>query len=68
MNLQLIAVQAEQIVKEYQAGNISADEYKELIKDMGFVTAVYSETAQLEENIFYRNAILTAINIAAAIA
>lgn len=68
MNMQLLASQAEQIVKEYEAGNLTPSEYKELIKDMEFIKAIYSDTAALEENIMYRNIILTAVNIAAAIA
>lgn len=67
MNIQLLATQAEQIVKEYEAGKLTPSEYKELIQDMEFVKAIYSETAALEENIMYRNILLTAVNIAAAL-
>lgn len=67
MNIQTLALQAEQIVKEFEAGNITSDEYKELVQNLNFVQAVYSETANLEQNILYRNAIVAAINIAAAL-
>lgn len=68
MNIQTIALQAEQLMKEYQAGNITDDEYKELVANMKLLEAVNEQTANLEENITYRNMIVTAINIATALA
>lgn len=68
MSLQTLALQADQLMKEYQAGNISADEYKELINTMNMVQIVNEQTASLEENIQYRAIILAAINIAVALA
>lgn len=68
MNIQTIALQAEQLMKEYQAGNITNDEYKELVANMKLLEAVNEQTANLEENITYRNMIVTAINIATALA
>lgn len=68
MSLQTLALQADQLMKEYQAGNISADEYKELINTMNMVQIVNEQTASLEENIQYRDIILAAINIAVALA
>ena len=68
MSLQTLALQDDQLMKEYQAGNITADEYKELINTMNMVQIVNEQTASLEENIQYRAIILAAINIAVALA
>jgi hypothetical protein len=67
MNMQEIAAQALQLVKEYQDGNITADEYKELVKTLDYVKIVCSDTANLEENTLYRDMIYSAIHIASAI-
>jgi len=68
MTIQQLAEQAAQIVKEYEAGNISADEYKELVANMKLLETINEQTSDLEDNIHYRNVILTAINIATALA
>ena len=68
MNMQQIAEQANQLVREYQNGNITADEYKELVKNLDYVKIVCTETANLEENIFYRDIIFAAIHVASSLA
>ena len=68
MNMQQIAEQANQLVREYQNGNITSDEYKELVKNLDYVKIVCTETANLEENICYRDIIFAAIHVASALA
>lgn len=68
MNLQTLAHQAQQIQQAYEAGQISADEYKALVADMGLMEAINDQTSALEENLVYRQVILTAINIASTLA
>jgi polyhydroxyalkanoate synthesis regulator phasin len=68
MNIEQLALQAQQLQKDLEAGNISNDEYKELVSNIGLMQAINSETAQLEENIMYREIIVNAINLASALA
>jgi hypothetical protein len=68
MNIEQLALQAQQLQKDLEAGNISNDEYKELVSYIGLMQAINSETAQLEENIMYREIIVNAINLASALA
>lgn len=68
MSLEILALQAEQLQKDFEAGNISADEYKELVQNIGLVQAINEQTSMLEENLAYRQMILNAINIATALA
>ena len=51
MSIEQLALQAQQLQKDLEAGNISNDEYKELVSNIGLMEAINSETAQLEENI-----------------
>ena len=68
MSIEQLALQAQQLQKDLEAGNISNDEYKELVSNIGLMEAINSETAQLEENIMFRDIIVNAINLASALA
>jgi len=68
MSIEQLALQAQQLQKDLEAGNISNDEYKELVSNIGLMEAINSETAQLEENIMFREIIVNAINLASALA
>lgn len=61
---QVIALQANQLQKELHEGNISEDEYVELIGNIGALEAIHSETSNLEENLQYRQMIVNAITVA----
>lgn len=61
---QLIALQVNQLQKELNEGNISADEYSELVESIGALKAIGSDTSNLEENLQYRQMIVNAINLA----
>ena len=67
MNLQETAAQAQQLIDEYQKGNISPEEFRELVRDLDCIKIVSSDSAKLEENIEYRVKILAAINVAASL-
>ena len=68
MSIEQLALQAQQLQKDLEAGNISNDEYKELVSNIGLMEAIHSETAQLEENIMFREIIVNGINLASALA
>ena len=68
MSIEQLALQAQQLQKDLEAGNISNDEYKELVSNIGLMEAIHSDTAQLEENIMFREIIVNAINLASALA
>jgi len=68
MSMQDTANQATMLQKQYSTGAISAEEFKELINDLGVVQAIQDESANLEENLQYREIILNVINIASALA
>lgn len=61
---QLIAIQVNQLQKELHEGNISEDEYVELVGNIGALEAIHSDTANLEENLQYRQMIINAITVA----
>lgn len=67
MNIQAIAVHIDKLRHLYESGNISADEYKELIETANVTQLINEQSMQLEENIMYRNMIIAAINIAATL-
>lgn len=64
----VIALQANQLQKEFSEGKISEDEYKELIANIGALQAIEEDIANLEDNLVYRQMIVNAINIAKALA
>lgn len=68
MSLQTLAQQASDIKEAYSAGNISADEFKELIESMDVMQSIEDQTAYLDENIMYREILVNIINIAKAVA
>lgn len=64
---QVIALQANQLHREFSEGKITEDEYKELIGNIGALQAINDDTSNLEENLVYREMIIGAINIAKAL-
>jgi polyhydroxyalkanoate synthesis regulator phasin len=68
MTIHEMAVQAQALQQALQTGEISPDEYKELVNNIGLVQAIEDQTSQLEENIMYRDIIIGAINVAKALA
>lgn len=60
---QAIAVQAAQLQREFAQHKITQDEYKELMENIGIIQAINNDTANLEENILYREMIISAINV-----
>jgi hypothetical protein len=65
---QTIAIQANQLQREFEQGLLTEDEFKELIGNIGALQAIHEDTANLEENLVYREMIINAINIAKALA
>ena len=65
--LQQIAAQTASIQQAYQAGQISADEYKELIGNMNLAGEVNQTAEDLAEDIMARQVILGALQLASAL-
>ena len=66
--IQEVAQQVSEIQRSYEQGIISADEFKELIDNIGALQAIHDASASLEENIMYRTIIVNAINLASSLA
>lgn len=66
--IQEVAQQVSEIQRSYEQGIISADEFKELIDNIGALQAIHHASASLEENIMYRTIIVNAINLASSLA
>jgi hypothetical protein len=65
---QVVALQANQLQKEFAEGKLTEDEYKELVLNIGVLQAINDDAANLQENLVYREMIINAINIAKALA
>ena len=66
--LQQLAGLAQQYQQAYQAGQISGDEYKELINNMNLSEQVNQQASDLEQDIFARQVIMGALQLASALA
>ena len=62
--LQDLASLATSYKKEYDSGEISAEEFKELIDDLNLVEEIAKIQTQLQEDIIARNVIVAIIKIA----
>jgi hypothetical protein len=65
---QVVALQANQLQKEFAEGKLTEDEYKELVLNIGVLQAINDDAANLQENLVYREMIINAINRAKALA
>jgi hypothetical protein len=66
--VQQLAGQATSIQQAYQTGQISAEEYKELIGNMNLAEQVNQTAEDLAEDIMARQVILGALQLANALA
>ena len=67
-NLAEIASQLKEITEQYNSGDLSASEYKELLEDIASETAIVNDAASLREQQQLKLIIDTAITIAATAA
>ena len=65
--LQDLAGQADTYRQQYQSGQISPSDYKELIGDLNIAQNIQGESLELQEDIAYYNILMTALQIAEAI-
>ena len=65
--LQDLAGQADTYRQQYQSGQISPSDYKELIGDLNIAQSIQGESLELQEDIAYYNILMTALQIAEAI-
>lgn len=65
--LQELAELASAYTQQYQTGQLSANDYKELINDLNIAGNIDANAAEFEQNQMYREILLNAINIASAV-
>jgi len=66
--IQDLAIQAQGYQQLYNEGQLTADEYKELINDMNIVARIDANSDQLVENDEYHAILMGAIQLAQALA
>jgi tape measure domain-containing protein len=62
-----LAEQANQIQQQYQAGQITASEFKELCEDLKIVGQIADDASDFERDQQYRAFILGVLQVAAAV-
>jgi hypothetical protein len=58
---------ADSYKQQYEAGQLSADDYKELINDLGIAEAIQNTASDLEEDIMAQQVLNACITLASAI-
>jgi len=66
--IQDLAIQAQGYQQLYKDGQITADEYKELVNDMNIVGRINANAEQLETNDEYHAILMAALQLAEALA
>ena len=65
--LQQLAGLAQQYQQAYQAGQISGDDYKELINNLNLSNQIYQQAEDLSEDIMARQIIVGALQLVSAL-
>ena len=63
-----LAAYANSLKEQYEAGQLSAEDYKELIGDLKIADAIQTQSTELEEDIVAQQVLNSCITIASAIA
>ena len=63
-----LAVKAQNLKQMFESGNLSREEFKELVNDMIVVETINNDALQLEENIATREIIVGVIDFASMLA
>ena len=63
-----LAVKAQDLKQMFESGNLSREEFKELVNDMIVVETINNDALQLEENLTTREIIVGVINFASVLA
>ena len=65
--LQQLASLAQQYQQAYQAGQISGDDYKELVNNLNLSNQIYQQAEDLSEDIMARQIIMGALQLVSAL-
>ena len=65
--LREMAMLANQYQQAYQAGQLSAADFKELINDLNIAQNIENSASELEEDVMYRQVLIGAFQLASAI-
>ena len=65
--LQQLATLAQQYQQAYQAGQISGDDYKELVNNLNLSNQIYQQAEDLSEDIMARQIIMGALQLVSAL-
>ena len=65
--LQQLAEMAKNYKQKYQNGEISSDDYKELINDLNISQQIQDSASELQDDITYREILLGALKLAETI-
>ena len=63
-----LAIKAQDLKQMFESGNLSREEFKELVNDMIVVETINNDALQLEENLTTREIIVGVINFASVLA
>ena len=63
-----LAVKAQDLKQMFESGNLSREEFKELVNDMIVVETINNDALQLEENLTTRKIIVGVIDFASVLA
>ena len=63
-----LAVKAQDLKQMFESGNLSREEFKELVNDMIVVETINNDALQLEENLTTRKIIVGVIEFASVLA
>ncbi len=68
MTLEELAVQAQDLQKMFEAGQLSKEEFKELVQNILVVNSINNAALDLDENINTRKIVVGVIHLASMIA
>ena len=63
-----LAIKAQDLKQMFESGNLTREEFKELVNDMIVVETINNDALQLEENLTTREIIVGVINFASVLA
>jgi polyhydroxyalkanoate synthesis regulator phasin len=63
-----LAIKAQDLKQMFESGNLSREEFKELVNDMIVVETINNDALQLEENLTTRKIIVGVIDFASLLA
>lgn len=68
MTPEVLAIKAQDLKQMFESGNLTREEFKELVNDMIVVETINNDALQLEENLTTRKIIVGVIDFASLLA